>query len=414
MTKMNAKKVYYLYSGLFAMAISMVFSASSLYHINVVHLNALQLVLVGTALEITHFIFEAPTGIIADRFSRKKSIVIGTFLVGIGLFIEGAFPLFVIIMMAQIIWGFGDTFISGADTAWIVDEVGNQEIDIVFVKAAQISQLTALIGVFISMGLALFNPGLPLIFTGLLCIGLSIFILVYMPETNFKPLKSEIENPFRGMLASFFYGIKQITGKSMLIIAAVVIGIEGLYSEGFDRLWTMRIINELPLPKINQSDVFWLLVANSIAAILCIFVMWVLNRRLLKKKNKNLIGILFLLSSGKFLSVIAFALTQNFTLALLLYCSSYALRRSFYPLYDSWVNKCIEDSGARATVISIFGQINSIGQIIGGPLIGLLALKTTTSLGLLVSGLLILPIALIFLQVKRKATDNQRANQASA
>lgn len=411
---MNAKQIYYLYSGLFAMAISMVFSASSLYHINVVHLNALQLVLVGTALEITHFIFEAPTGIIADRFSRKKSIVIGTFLVGVGLFIEGFFPLFIIIMLAQVIWGFGDTFISGADTAWIVDELGDEETEMVFVKAAQISQVTALVGVFISMGLALLNPGLPLIITGLLCVGLSVFIFFYMPETNFQPLKSEIKNPFMGMVASFIYGIRQITGKSMLIIAAVVIGIEGLYSEGFDRLWTMRIISELPLPKISQSDVFWLLIANSAAAVLCIFVMWLLNISLAKKKNTNLIGILFLLSSGKFLSVMAFALTRNFMLAVLLYCSSYALRRSFYPIYDSWVNKCIEDSGARATVISIFGQINSIGQIIGGPLIGLLALKTSTSLGLLVSGLLILPIVLIFLQVIRNAKQDQSLDQQSA
>jgi DHA3 family tetracycline resistance protein-like MFS transporter len=123
---------------------AMVFSVSSIYHINMVHLKPLQLVLVGTVLEITHFIFEIPTGIFADSFSRKICIIIGLFLVGIGLIIEGAFPFFIIILLAQVIWGMGDTFSSRADNAWIVDELAGDKIDSMFLKSTQFGQVNSI------------------------------------------------------------------------------------------------------------------------------------------------------------------------------------------------------------------------------------------------------------------------------
>ena len=43
-----------------------------------------QLVLVGTAVELSIFLFEIPTGVVADVFSRRLSIIIGYFLMGIG------------------------------------------------------------------------------------------------------------------------------------------------------------------------------------------------------------------------------------------------------------------------------------------------------------------------------------------
>ena len=43
----------------------MIFVASSLYQITVAGLSPLQLVLIGTALETSAFVFEIPTGVIA-------------------------------------------------------------------------------------------------------------------------------------------------------------------------------------------------------------------------------------------------------------------------------------------------------------------------------------------------------------
>ena len=96
----------------------------------------LQLVLVGTALEATIFLFEVPTGVVADTFSRKRSILLGLILTGAGLALIGVFPRFETIVLAQLIWGIGFTFISGAQEAWIADEVGVENVGPVYLRSA--------------------------------------------------------------------------------------------------------------------------------------------------------------------------------------------------------------------------------------------------------------------------------------
>jgi hypothetical protein len=40
------------------------------------------------------------------------------------------------------------------------------------------------------------------------------------------------------------------------------------------------------------------------------------------------------------------------------------------PLYNTWLNEQITESSVRATVISLTGQANAIGQAGGGPVLG--------------------------------------------
>ena len=112
----------------------MVFTISQIYRISQVGLTPLQLVLVYTTLEITASVFEIPTGVVADVFSRKLSIIIGFFLFGVGFIVEGAFPIFTTVLIAQVIWGLGWTFISGAHEAWIAVEVGVNKVGSVYIR----------------------------------------------------------------------------------------------------------------------------------------------------------------------------------------------------------------------------------------------------------------------------------------
>ena len=112
--KLSAYKIYLLFSAITAMCFSLVATVMIVYHIEKVHLNPLQLILVGTTLEAACFIFEIPTGIVADIYSRKLSIVIGAVLTGLGFILEGSIFSFASVLVAQIIWGLGSTFTSGS------------------------------------------------------------------------------------------------------------------------------------------------------------------------------------------------------------------------------------------------------------------------------------------------------------
>ena len=95
--KLSAYKTYLLFSAITAMCFSLVATVMIVYHIEIVHLNPLQLILVGTTLELACFIsIEIPTGIVADVYSRKLSIVIGGVLTGVGFILEGSISSFVL------------------------------------------------------------------------------------------------------------------------------------------------------------------------------------------------------------------------------------------------------------------------------------------------------------------------------
>src|SRR5512136_3456728 len=135
MRKMGAYPLYLMMEGATALLMTMIFTASSIYQVSMVGLSALQLVLVGTTLEAAAFIFEVPTGVVADVYSRRLSVIIGMFLIGLGFIVEGSFPLFLPILLAQVLWGLGYTFTSGATQAWITDEIGEAAAGKAFLRS---------------------------------------------------------------------------------------------------------------------------------------------------------------------------------------------------------------------------------------------------------------------------------------
>ena len=62
-----------------------------------------------------------------------------------------------LILGCQVLWGVGLTFISGADNAWLADEVGEEQLGAVLVVGSQLSQLAGIIGLAGAVGLGVFR-----------------------------------------------------------------------------------------------------------------------------------------------------------------------------------------------------------------------------------------------------------------
>ena len=73
--------------------------------VEVAGLDPLQMVLVGTVLELSVFLFEIPTGVVADVVSRKLSVVVGHAMMGLGFLVLALWPTFTVILLSQVIWG---------------------------------------------------------------------------------------------------------------------------------------------------------------------------------------------------------------------------------------------------------------------------------------------------------------------
>ena len=389
--KVDATKVYLFIEFTASTFFAMMFVTMSLYEATVAGLTPVQLVLVGTTVEVSIFLFEVPTGVVADAYSRRTSIIIGYFLMGIGFLIEGLFPAFLPIVLAQIFWGLGYTFTSGATQAWISDEIGEEPANKLLLRANRVSLYASLLGMGLAILIGSQYVGLPILVGGVGVVLIGFALMVIMPETGFHPTPKEDRNNWQHMGHTFREGIKAVRARPRLMTILGVGLLYGLYSEGFDRLWVKHIIDTFDLPIIfGQTEVafFGLLRAGSM--ILAILATHFVEKRVDTASplaiGRATLGITFGISAG----LIGFALSPIFAVTIAAYWIISVLRNVMEPLYSAWVNQKL-DSNTRATVLSMSSQVDAIGQMGGGPLVALVAGMYSVTAAIVTSGLLLLP-----------------------
>jgi MFS transporter, DHA3 family, tetracycline resistance protein len=381
-------------SGLFT---CMVFATNSLYQVTVAELTPLQLVLIGTTLEISAFVFEVPTGIVADVYSRRLSIIIGHILIGLGFLVEGFFPAFMPIVLAQVIWGLGYTFTSGATQAWITDEVGEENANKLFFRVGRLGSLAWLLGLGITALIGANNVVIPIRTGAMGIILLGILLAVIMPETGFHPTSKEDRNTWQHMWHIFKEGLAAVRSQPRLVNIVFIGLFYGLYSEGFDRLSVKLLLDKFQLPVLfGSNQVAFFVVLDVIGILLYMFAIAFVEKRL-NTGSPLAIGRAMLLVTGAItIAMISFALSPVLALAVISRLAVGVLRGISGPLQTAWINQKL-DSRVRATIHSMFGQVDAIGQITSGPTIGLIANTLSVKLAVSISGALLTP-ALLFIR----------------
>lgn len=403
--RFKAYSIYLLLRFWFSLLFSMATILSLVYHIEVVGLNALELVLVGTVLETSCFLLEIPTGVVADLYSRRRSVLIGIFLYGVGFILEGTLPWFTTVLLAQIIWGCGDTFISGALEAWIASEERNRPMDKVFLRGGQIAQAGGVLGVVLGTLLGNMDLRLPIVTAGSLFLFLGLVLLRIMPETKFSPAQEERNGLLADMLGLFKVNLSFIKGAPVLLALLAITFCDGLASEGFDRLSTAHFLEDTIMPSLGLlNSVTWFGVMSLLGSGLGIFVSQVLIVYLGKRETAGRTGVVFFTSAGYILGLILFALGKSFWFMLVAFLITGLMRSLKEPVLVAWMNEQVEER-VRATVFSTNGQLDSFGQIIGGPLVGLVAQQVSVPGGLICTALLLLP-ALFLVPVAGKVRKN--------
>jgi DHA3 family tetracycline resistance protein-like MFS transporter len=258
-SKHDAYHVYLRFAGGWRFATALAFTVNMVYLVVVMRLNAFEMVLVGTALELGALLFEIPTGILADRTSRKLSLITGSALSGIS-FLVFIVPSFIVILLSQVLFGLGWTFISGAQNAWLTDEIGEDKAGNAFMRGEQVAQVASAFGIIISIALALVDLRLAIVACGLVMLMLALYLVVFMPETNFSPQKSQPDTDApMTILTTAREGLRLITGRPVLLTLMLAIFVWGAFSEGYDRMWTLHLIENFSLPELGENGVvLWL------------------------------------------------------------------------------------------------------------------------------------------------------------
>lgn len=410
MQRPNATTSFYLLRGTSSCAFSMIIAYEFVLHTITVGLNPIQLVIVGVVLEMMTIVCEVPTGVVADAYSRKLSINIGTALMGLGFLIEGVWPVFATVLLAQVVWGLGFTFVSGAVTAWITDEVGEVNSRPILLRATQISQVTSLIGIVIATLLASYSIRLPIIVGASLFLLLTLAGVVLIEEKGFQPATVE-GNWFVKTFKPFRDGIALVRIRPILRIILILGIVIGIASGSFDRLHTLHFTDNFVFPQLGVLDsVSWFGLLRAIVAVGSLFMTELVRRRNLSN-SEAITETMSVIFGGMLLMTLLFVLSGQFWLAAIGYCISQMLRNTSRPLLAIWINRNAV-SETRATVISFYWQTNALGQVVGTPPVGWLANQISVRVGLTVGTLIYsLTLPLLWLGKGRGSAETDQATR---
>jgi DHA3 family tetracycline resistance protein-like MFS transporter len=367
----GAEKLYYWLTFVLSMPTWVVVAV---YLVRDLHLTPLQLVLMGTAMEAAVFLFEVPTGVVADTYSRRLSLIIG--YLGMGLaWLAVAFvtaPWLAIVLWA--LWGISYTFTSGAEEAWIADEIGAEKVPRVFLRAARVGQAGAVVGLLlqVAVGAASLRAGVALggaftIVAGLACI-------LFMDEAGFERRpREERYSPLKEMRTTAAAGARYARAAPVILLLIAAAVSMGASSEAFDRLKEAHFLRDVGLPAIGSlQPVVWFGILALIGMVNAFVGTTLLIRRVERSGLRTVSTSLLCCAAFELVAMLVFALAWSPWAAIVAVLGVFLARSLASPLYTIWLNDQVTDSSVRATVFSITGQGDAIGQAAGGPVLGVI------------------------------------------
>jgi DHA3 family tetracycline resistance protein-like MFS transporter len=349
------------------------FIVVAVYLVQVAELDPLELILVGTVMEATIFVTEIPTGVVADTYSRRASLVLSFVIQGVAWMLIGAFTAFGVVLVAWALWGFGYTFMSGAYQAWIADEVGPENVGRVFVRGAQLSYAGALVGLGVSIALAAIDLRLAIFVSGVLLVAAGIGSALLMPETGFtrKPAAERL-GAWHELRSTAVNGGRYVRAQPVMLFFLVATLFAGMSTETIDRLWEAHFIREVGLPAVGDLDpVVWFGLIGAVSLVIGFVVSGFLVERVARASSERVGRGLAMSTAVEAIALVAFALAGGIGFAIASYWVYRLARGILDPLQTTWLNQNISDSSVRATVNSIAGQTDAIGQVAGGPGLGI-------------------------------------------
>lgn len=305
------------------------------------------------------FIFEIPTGAIADIYGRKVSYVCSCFFMTVSLLIYMASNSLVVFLIAAVFHAISSTLSSGAFQAWLVDSLKynscSTPLNTIFVKEKQIRLSVGIIGALIGSFLADKNIIFPWIAGIFVMLMAGIIATVFMKEEYFSRQETSLTAEIKSAKKVIKVGI-ECAKNNKAVKFVLLMGLLQSFVTQVPSIQYQPFFDQF-LPDKTSLGFLW------VAITIFTIVGTTLSSRLLlrlKNNHKNTLALsqigigVGILLSGIFmfpLSLFAF-LFWNLTAGI---CS---------PISDEYLNENIP-SKSRATIISFESMAYSVGSGIG-------------------------------------------------
>lgn len=169
---------------------------------------------------IVSVVSEIPTGIIADKMSKKWSLVLGRVMQILTFTIWLVAPNFAGYLVGFVVWGVGEAFISGAFQAYLyesLDDTNKKAFGKIYSRSSAFTMFAYTAGGLLAF---LIGPHYPLLLVLSIAVSMvSLWITLSLPSTHSK---TEVEVEIRPkVLASALQAIRGNPGLRRILVAAI-------------------------------------------------------------------------------------------------------------------------------------------------------------------------------------------------
>jgi MFS family permease len=364
---LNAQRIirtYLTVTGLFNGALALIWGVNTLFLLKA-GLDIFHVMLVNAAFSFAEFVFEVPTGVVADTLGRRVSLLfclitlLAATLAYVALPAVGlGFWSFVIVSIAL---GLGFTFWSGAAEAWLVDALKHagydQPIEGVFAKSQIAFGVAMLIGTTAGGLLGQIDLRVPYIVRAVLLVPLILIAWTQIQEPGWKRRKLTLATLPAEMKAVFVGGVKHGLRHPVvrpLIFAAAVANTFMMY--GFYS-WQRYFLDLL------GKELVWV---NGVVAALVGLASIVGNLAMGKISTiiRTRTGVLIACVALRTVTIMLCGLAPSFSIAVTLYLISNFANGVAMPIRQGLINHHIP-SEQRATILSVDSLFSELGSGIG-------------------------------------------------
>lgn len=389
-------RIYYFVLFFFSLSHSFFFATYVLF-LTQAGLDPLEVNLINCCYMASLFLFEVPTGVIADRYGRKFSFIVSCFIYSFSMFLYYASHSFPMFIVAEVIGALAATFYSGAFEAWMVDSVKKYDQAIatkpIFSKGNIISNVGVMIGTFSGAVFGKNNLALPWLMSSVSILILGIISVWLIKETKiiqerkiekrkisirniFSLFKNESQRNFTIAKQGFAY---TITEKSILFI--VVAGFIYNFACMAPNMYWPLVFESLGVSIQNLGLIHF---GSIFMIILGSLLLHFFDNRIKKERNVIVLS-LVIFAIGLLIAV------KDGTIIITLsgfYIHEFA-RGIFKPTKSAYLNSRIP-AKYRATILSFDSMYVSAGSFFGLLIGGIIAKYYSISLSWLVSALIII------------------------
>jgi MFS family permease len=320
-----------------------------------------QIMILQAIFTFSMFLFEIPTGVIADRFGRKTSLILSGLVTGIAALIYASYANFWIFALGEVLWAIGSTLASGADSALVYDSLkqnnGEKKSKSIFNRIESIGLVAMMISAPLgSLVAKQFGINWAMILTSIpMFLAVVIGLSFKEPPTGEK---KEHRNYFKILKTGLQYF------REHRILKILTLDYVAIITLSFFLIWVYQVV----LKNLNFPLEYYGFVHAGIVIAEIIVLNSIIKIEVALNSKKKYILFSYLLVGVCYL-ILAFSMNIYIAIACMLIIGGFGM--TMKPLFYSYMNKYIESKN-RATVLSAVSMSKSIVAAISNVIFGYL------------------------------------------